>query len=669
MNRIYRLKFDRRRNELVVVSELTTGTGKQKNTGHIDDLPGAGLFRTLLGRLTPVALLTGLVTGMLPMMTLAAGLPTGGQIVAGKGSIAREGNSLTVTQNTRNMAADWHSFDIGKNNTVQFVQPDSSSVALNRVTGGSASQIMGTLRANGRIFLVNPNGILFGNGAKVDTAGIVASTRNISTADFMQGNYTFSGTGAPGAQVVNQGSLTTTEGGFIVLAADRVSNQGTLSTPGGRAVLAAAERVTLQLDNNGLTSVTVNGSVVNALAENRGLISATDGQVFLTARGRDMLLNTVVNNSGTVEAKGLRSRGGEIVLDGGESGVVTQSGQLLADSHHGLGGRIVLEGENIHLAGGSVTSATGKTGGGTVYVGGGWQGRDSRIKNASAVVMDKGATVDVSATQRGDGGTAVLWSENYTAFHGTIRAKGGIQSGNGGQVETSSHDNLQAFGQVDAGTGGGWLLDPTDVTIVGSGSTQNVSNASGVFSPSASGAQILNSSIESQLNSGTNVTVITSNVATDDQSGNIAVNANIAKTAGGNASLTLKADGNITTSENVTIISSTGELGLNLLAGNTSTTAGITFGKNTNITLNGGDFYAGAAVNGSAVSLTYSDGGSVSGGNITLDVAGGLTGNAFGLNATGNLMVNGPVNVNATTAPEAGVWLTAGDSLVLRSPA
>lgn len=475
MNKIYKLKFDKRRNELVVVSEITAGMGKEKSTGHIADLAALSPFRKLLGTLTPLAFLTGLVISLFPGMVLAnPDLPAGGQIVGGQGSISTSGSQMTIHQQTQGMATNWHSFDIGKNNTVTFVQPDSSSVALNRVTGGSASQIMGTLNANGKVFLINPNGVLFGKGASVNTAGLVASTRNISTADFMQGNYILSG-GGGGAEIINQGSLTTTKGGFIVLAADRVSNQGTLTTPSGRTVLAAADTVTLQLDNGGLTSVRVNGSVVNALAENRGLISATNGQVFLTAQGRDMLLKTVVNNSGTIEAGGLESRGGEIVLNGGDSGVVSQSGRLLAGSRGGRGGKITLEGQNIHLADNSLASATGSTGGGEVRVGGGWQGKDSRIRNASKVVMDKNATVDVSATERGDGGTAVLWSDDYTNFRGTILAQGGAQSGNGGRVETSSHNNLQAFGAVDAsasspaGRGGEWLLDPTDVTIVAGG--------------------------------------------------------------------------------------------------------------------------------------------------------------------------------------------------------
>ncbi|ENG6554137.1 filamentous hemagglutinin N-terminal domain-containing protein, partial [Salmonella enterica subsp. enterica serovar Brandenburg] len=674
MNRIYKLKFDKRRNELVIVSEITAGAGKEKSTGHIADLTALSPFRKLLGTLTPVALLTGLIAGLLPAMVLAADLPAGGQIVGGQGSISTSGNQMTIHQQTQNMATNWHSFDIGKNNTVQFVQPDSSSVALNRVTGASGSQIMGNLKANGQVFILNPNGVLFGKDARVNVGGLVASTKNLSTADFMKGQYTLSGSGNPGAQIVNQGSLTTSKGGYIVLAGERVSNSGTVTTPSGKTILAAGKTVTLQLDNDGLTSVSVNGSVVNALVENQGLISATNGQVYLTAKGQDMLLNTVVNNSGTVEAKGLASRGGEIVLNGGDSGVVSQSGHLLADSQTGQGGKITLEGQNIHLAGGSLASATGKTGGGEVYVGGGWQGQDSHIQNASKVVVDKTATVDVSATENGNGGTAVLWSDDYTNFRGTVLAKGGAQSGRGGRVETSSHRNLQASGEVDAsaraGQGGEWLLDPTDVTIVGTGADTGIDSATAdgtdIFTPTASGAQILNSSIVNQLNAGTNVTVKTSGTDTDGQTGNITVSANIVKTAGADAKLTLQADNNISTGDKVSIGATTGKLNLDLLAGNTSNNASIRLGKFINISLNGGDLLADAGNPDNGISLTYVNNGKMNAGNMTLNLTNGLGGYGYQVKADNDLTINGAVS--GTTGWGALLGLTAGGKLAINSP-
>ncbi|EAZ7856791.1 hypothetical protein CF458_19460 [Salmonella enterica] len=708
MNKIYKLKYDRRRQQLVAVSELTTGAGKEA-TGQVCGLSDISSFRKLLGTLTPLVFLTGLIVSLLPGMALAnPSLPTGGQIVAGQGSISTSGNQMTVNQNTQGMVTNWNSFDIGKNHTVQFVQPGSSAVALNRVTGGHESQILGTLKANGQVMLINPAGVMFGKGAKVNTAGMVASTKNISNEDFMAGRYTFSGGSQPGAEIVNQGSLTTTKGGYIVLAADRVRNQGEIRTPGGRVVLAAADRVTLQLDNTGLTAVSVNGSVVNALAENRGLISATNGQVYLTARGKDMLLNTVVNNSGTVEAKGLSERGGEIVLDGGDSGVVSQSGMLLADSDSGRGGKITLEGQNIHLAGGSLISATGETGGGEVYVGGGWQGKDSSIRHASKVVMDKTAVIDVSAKARGQGGTAVLWSDDYTNFRGTILARGGLQGGDGGRVETSSHHNLQAFGDVDAsavkGNAGEWLLDPFDITVVSGSTDTDVNEGSGndgIFTPDTGTSQVSNGTINNRLNSGTNVTIKTAKENSgSNQWGNITVNADISHTATNNVSLTLEADGNINIT-NHSITSTTGKLDVNLL-GAGSHDGTITL-NNATVSSNGGNITLGqlnagsdGTTSGLAVSITNSTLNATSAGNISITANNGTTlgngtlsgnevsvsassgtGDALVINLSSNLTAAGNLTVSGDTSATGNKYgihtsdsqFTAGDTLNMTAEA
>ncbi|EJN3231979.1 filamentous hemagglutinin N-terminal domain-containing protein, partial [Escherichia coli] len=604
MNHIYKLKFDKRRNALVVVSEITPGTGRTKATGSVEKVNGP---RRGIRSLT-LSLLSGMIMMAHPVM--AAGLPTGGQIVAGSGSIQTpSGSQMNIYQNSQNMVASWNSFDIGKGNTVQFYQPDSSAVALNRVVGGGESQIMGNLKANGQVFLVNPNGVLFGKDSVVSTAGFVASTRDISNDDFMNRRYTFSGSAEQGAEIVSQGSLTTNAGGYIVLAADKVRNSGTISTPGGKTVLAAAESVTLQLDNGGLTSVQVSGDVVNALVENRGLVSARNGQVWLTAHGRDMLMNTVLNVSGVVEADGMHRQDGNIVLDGGDSGVVHLSGTLHADNAAGSGGKVVVEGKNILLDKGSSISATGSQGGGEVYVGGGWQGKDSHIKNADRVVMQEGSHIDVSATQKGDGGTAVLWSESFTDFRGQINAKGGETGGNGGQVETSSHGNLQAFGSVSAsankGRAGNWLLDPLDITVVnGNSSSVNEStDTAGIFevTPSAAGSQVSNTSINNELNNGTSVTILTnSSVAGATQSGNITVNAAISKSQGGDASLTLKADGNITVNQNIT--STAGKLNITLQGAGSNT--GRILLNNVTLNSNGGDITLGRMDGGDANALT-----------------------------------------------------------------
>ncbi|EPF3854954.1 filamentous hemagglutinin N-terminal domain-containing protein, partial [Escherichia coli] len=633
MNRIYKLKFDKRRNELVVVSEITAGVGKAKATGRVE-----GVKASRRGvRAMALSLLSGMI--MMANPVTAANLPTGGQIVAGSGSIQTpSGNQMNIHQNSQNMVANWNSFDIGKGNTVQFYQPNSSAVALNRVVGGGESKIMGNLKANGQVFLVNPNGVLFGKDASVSTSGFVASTRDIKNDDFMNRRYTFSGGQKAGAEIVNQGALTTNAGGYIVLAADKVSNSGTIRTPGGKTVLAAGERVTLQLDNGGLTSVQVSGDVVNALVENRGLISARDGQVYLTALGQDMLMNTVLNVSGVVEAGGMHRQDGNIVLDGGDSGVVHLSGTLQADNASGQGGKVVVQGQNILLDKGSSITATGSKGGGEVYIGGGWQGKDSSIRNADKVVMQDGARIDVSATQQGNGGTAVLWSESFTNFRGQISAKGGENGGNGGQVETSSHGNLQAFGSVSAsakkGKAGNWLLDPLDITIVenagGNAANETEENGEKIFSPgSTTQSQVSNTSINNELNNGTSVTILTNSTTSgSDQKGNITVNADINKTSGTDATLTLKADGNINVNKNIT--STAGKLNVNLAAANTSSTGTITLGNNVSITTNGGDITAGTANASNSVTIN------VTGTNTVLNTTGTSNGNQ-----AGNITLNG----------------------------
>ncbi|WP_249531649.1 beta strand repeat-containing protein, partial [Escherichia coli] len=587
------------------------------------------------------------------------------------------GNQMNIHQNSQNMVANWNSFDIGKGNTVQFDQPSSSAVALNRVVGGGESQIMGNLKANGQVFLVNPNGVLFGEGASVSTSGFVASTRDIKNDDFMSRRYTFSGGQKAGAAIVNQGELTTNAGGYIVLAADRVSNSGTIRTPGGKTVLAASERVTLQLDNGGLMSAQVTGDVVNALVENRGLVSARDGQVYLTALGREMLMNTVLNVSGVVEASGMHRQDGNIVLDGGDSGVVHLSGTLQADNASGQGGKVVVQGKNILLDKGSSITATGGQGGGEVYVGGGWQGKDSNIRNADKVVMQGGARIDVSATQQGNGGTAVLWSDSYTNFHGQISAKGGETGGNGGQVETSSHGNLQAFGSVSAsakkGKAGNWLLDPLDITIV-NGNDADVNKTNDTqsqpphtqFAPTAAGSNVSNTSINNELNNGTSVTILTSStVASGNQNGNITVNAEINKSSGGDANLTLLADGDITVNSSIT--STKGKLNVNLSGARTSN-GNITISNSASITTNGGDITVGTAntsnrvnisINHTTLNTTNANNSgniSITGSRVDITYANITAGN-FTLNATATgsditnttLTATNDINLTATT--------------------
>jgi large exoprotein involved in heme utilization and adhesion len=164
------------------------------------------------------------------------------------------------------------------------------------------------------VFLVNPNGILFGKGASVNVQGLVASTLGVSDADFMAGKYGFAG--ASTKAVSNLGSIAAADGGYVALLGASVSNQGTISARLGTVALAAGQGVTLDIAGDSLLKVNVDQGALKALVKNGGLIQADGGQVLMTAQAAGQLLNTVVNNTGVVQAQTVQSQGGVIKLLG-----------------------------------------------------------------------------------------------------------------------------------------------------------------------------------------------------------------------------------------------------------------------------------------------------------------------------------------------------------------
>ena len=207
----------------------------------------------------------------------AQGLPTGGTVTGGQASISADPSTMTINQTSQNTAINWHTFNIGQGKSVQFVQPNSNSVALNRVLGADPSSIFGTLTANGQVFLVNPNGVLFGSRAQVNAGGLVASTLNLTIpdADFMAGNYRFAGTSQ--AAVVNHGSIQADDG-YVALLGASVGNHGLIQANLGTVALAAGTAITLDVAGDGLLNVAVDRGAVNALVDNGGLLRANGGQ-------------------------------------------------------------------------------------------------------------------------------------------------------------------------------------------------------------------------------------------------------------------------------------------------------------------------------------------------------------------------------------------------------
>jgi filamentous hemagglutinin family protein len=322
MNRIYRLVWNQILNIWVAVSEHANGRGK-----------------SIAGRKLVAAALALTASGLLA--PLARAEPTGGQISAGTGSIAQAGTQTTITQSSQNLAINWQDFSIAANEAVRFNQPDASAIALNRVLGQNPSRISGSLSANGQVFVLNPNGVLFSATAQVNVGGLVASTLSLGDADFMAGKHTFSKGGTAGS-VVNQGTLTAEQGGYIALLAPEVRNEGVIRATLGTALLGAGDKVTLNLNHGSLLGYSIDQGALNALADNQQLIQADGGQVFMSAKAANALGTAMVNNTGIIEARTVQNVAGVIMLIGDmQVGSVHVGGTLDASAPNGGNGGFI----------------------------------------------------------------------------------------------------------------------------------------------------------------------------------------------------------------------------------------------------------------------------------------------------------------------------------------
>jgi filamentous hemagglutinin family protein len=233
MNKTFNLVWSAVRGAYIVAHECAKFGGRP--SGLSQQVRTASLVLGLLGG-TGWAL-AGPPTPAVPAVNA---LPTGGQVAAGSASITQSANRIDVTQSSQKAILNWQSFNIGSAAQVNFAQPNASAVALNRVLSSDPSAIFGKLTANGQVFLVNQSGVLFGAGSRVDVGGLVASTMNVTDADFMANRYKFtSGSGSNGeGSVLNLGNITAAQGGYVALLSPEVRNEGIISASLGQVVLS-----------------------------------------------------------------------------------------------------------------------------------------------------------------------------------------------------------------------------------------------------------------------------------------------------------------------------------------------------------------------------------------------------------------------------------------------
>jgi len=431
--------------------------------------------------------LSFLLTQPFYLSTLHAA-PVGGEVVGGSGSINQSGLKTTINQNTQNFAVDWKSFDVNTNEQVNFVQPNSSSIALNRILGNNGSTIQGQINANGQVILVNPNGVLFTSTATINVGGLVASSLDMTPTDFMNGNYIFSEVlGADGA-VINSGIINASLGGLITggnvaLIGKQVKNDGLISANLGSVVLAAGKQSILTFDNQGLIGVTVTKEVLQeelGLEEavvNSGEIKAAGGRVLLTAStSQDVFSQAVNNDAFDLATSVIVNSDGSYTLGNGADVINTGSIDVSSQFNESNTARIILLGENVTSSGSiKADSTVGNAGEIELHAKNKSLLTESSITSAQALTTSSGGLIkilgdkvglfdksEVNASGANGGGEILIGGDRqglnasirnadfiYLGENTTVKADA-TANGNGGKLITFANDTARLFGNLYA---------------------------------------------------------------------------------------------------------------------------------------------------------------------------------------------------------------------------
>ncbi|MFY9477778.1 MAG: filamentous hemagglutinin N-terminal domain-containing protein, partial [Aquabacterium sp.] len=609
-----------------------------------------------------------LMAAMMPMASWAFNI---GQVVQGQVSSSTSGNSTNVTVHTNTAIVNTKDSSIRANESVSIDMLSGRSSLLVRDTSYDPTYLLGSLQTNGRVFFLNPNGIVFGSGFRADVGSLVASTLNMSDGDFMKGQYKFSSVpGGAGAITQAAGSLIQARD-TVAFVAPQVTQAGTIEAP--RVGLAAGTEALLDLDGDGLIFLQVgNAQEAATRLSQLGTIVADGGTVDIQARARETLADTVLNVDGIIRARSLGTREGRVVIDGGSSGVTAVNGvvDVTGDDAGERGGQISVLGDKVGLFGSASLDASGQAGGGTVLVGGNYQGSGDE-RRASRTYIGQDATIKANAITGGDGGKVIVWSDEVTRFFGTIESQGGQQGGNGGFVEVSGKQSLAFDGLVklDAplGLGGVLLLDPQDIRLVASGGTTLTNKPNGTpdvaFADAAgttvsinvdgtvTGASELRLQASQDIFLETNLTMDNNNSVVFSAGRHISLGANLLRVQGtGTITLTANA-ANGSGSE------------LDGIGGITTTSGGLIQADSGLVTLSAGSTGINVSTQVSNLSVSTTNSGNVTvsnSGDLTFattasNVAGSLTAtatNSGSINNTAAIAVTGNASFETTTAEE-----------------
>jgi filamentous hemagglutinin family protein len=413
-------------------------------------------------KMNRIALRHIMATGLLALgMGHLHGNPTGGQVAAGSASINTVPGTVTINQASNIAIINWQTFSIGAGELTKFVQPSSTSAALNRVLGGQTSIISGTLSANGQVYLINGNGIVVGPGGVVNASTFVASTRDIADSDFLSGNLHFTGGNSSGVQ--NTGTINAL-GGDVYLIGKTVDNQGAINAANGTAGLASGDDVLLNLSGEEHVFVSPSPTATSASTQtavhNSGTISAASAELK-AANGN--LFALAINNEGTVRATAVKQRGGRIFLTT-DAGLVQNTGTIKAKSGK--------NGGTIKITGGSLWNrktidASGAQGG---------------MVTVNAKNVQNDGVISVKGTLCIGGCVTVTYSGNALgSIKGLIDASGKTQGGSiqflGTGANSEAYLSLKLNAGSTGGVGGSIDIDTptlylTGATLTANGATQ-----------------------------------------------------------------------------------------------------------------------------------------------------------------------------------------------------